>query len=288
MKAILVFCEGRHDVVFTQRSLGVVGGCRWVDGKIRDLPSPFGHSHAGRGLIATHIDRYAVSDLTLQTATHPRLPTLEAVLQSVDLDTVFFLFRAHGKDQTNPIVDFLDKVKTTMEIAGNVSYDVSQYAIALLHDANEIGVAGTLDNVRQRYRTHYGDLAELRHGMWMATDMAPVGCFVFSGDAEDTGTLEDHLRPMVEGAWPDRYAQALDFIDANGNPEDRVSRSLANRTKAGITIAGQFSCPGAPMSVVIGREGLPKTAFEESPASRALVDFLTSVPWEPALDAGDA
>ena len=288
MKAILVFCEGRHDVVFAQRSLGVVGGCRWIDGRVRDLPSPFGHSHVSRGLIATHLDRHAVSDLTLQTATHSRLPTLEAVLQSVDSDTVFFLFRAQGKDQTKPIVDFLNKVKVTMEVADSVSYDVSQYAIAFLHDANEIGIAGTLDKVRQRYRAHCGDLAELRHGMWMATDMAPVGCFVFSGDAEDTGTLEDHLGPMVSGAWPDRYARALDFIEAYRNPEDQVSRGVANRTKAGITIAGQFSCPGAPMSVVIGWKGLPKTAFEESAASRALVDFLTSVPWDPALSAGDA
>ena len=30
MRAVLVFCEGRHDVVFTQRSLGALGDCSWV------------------------------------------------------------------------------------------------------------------------------------------------------------------------------------------------------------------------------------------------------------------
>ena len=30
MKAVLVFCEGRHDVVFAQRSLGTHGNCSWV------------------------------------------------------------------------------------------------------------------------------------------------------------------------------------------------------------------------------------------------------------------
>ena len=42
MKAVLVFCEGRHDVVFAQRSLGVHGGCQWVGKAIGELPSPFG------------------------------------------------------------------------------------------------------------------------------------------------------------------------------------------------------------------------------------------------------
>ena len=52
MKAVLVFCEGRHDVVFAQRSLGAHGGCTWVDKHIGELPSPFGPKGAAtQGLI---------------------------------------------------------------------------------------------------------------------------------------------------------------------------------------------------------------------------------------------
>ena len=37
MKAVMVFCEGRHDVVFAQRSLGTHGNCSWViDNKRHD------------------------------------------------------------------------------------------------------------------------------------------------------------------------------------------------------------------------------------------------------------
>ena len=65
MKAVLVFCEGRHDAVFAQRSLGVHGGCQWVGRAIGKLPSPFGPSPiARRGLIATRIERHAIEDLT--------------------------------------------------------------------------------------------------------------------------------------------------------------------------------------------------------------------------------
>ena len=60
MKAVLVFCEGRHDAVFAQRSLGVHGGCQWVGRAIGKLPSPFGPSPiARRGLIATRIERHS-------------------------------------------------------------------------------------------------------------------------------------------------------------------------------------------------------------------------------------
>ena len=48
MKAVLVFCEGRHDVAFAQRSLGAHGGCKWVDKPVRELPSPFGRGKTTR------------------------------------------------------------------------------------------------------------------------------------------------------------------------------------------------------------------------------------------------
>ena len=48
MKAVLVFCEGHHDVVFVQRSLGAHGDCKWVNKHIGELPSPFGFQRRGQ------------------------------------------------------------------------------------------------------------------------------------------------------------------------------------------------------------------------------------------------
>jgi len=42
----------------------------------------------------------------------------------------------------------------------------------------------------------------------------PVGCFLFHRDGEETGSLEDHLGPMVEAEWPQRTQAAGEFIDA--------------------------------------------------------------------------
>ncbi|MBK9368337.1 MAG: hypothetical protein IPN01_18855 [Deltaproteobacteria bacterium] len=42
MDALLVFCEGKHDIVFAQRSYGAIVGLLPFDKTIAELPSPFG------------------------------------------------------------------------------------------------------------------------------------------------------------------------------------------------------------------------------------------------------
>ena len=44
-------------------------------------------------------------------------------------------------------------------------------------------------------------------------------------------------------------------------------------------IARQFDNPGDPLSIVIGRNGLPRAQFETSALSAELADFLTGTPW---------
>jgi hypothetical protein len=58
-----------------------------------------------------------------------------------------------------------------------------------------------------------------------------------------------------------------------------VSTGEAERLKAIITVSGQFDHPGDPLSIVIGRNGLPRAQFETSVLSAELADFLTGTPW---------
>ena len=144
MKAVLVFCEGRHDVVFAQRSLGVHGGCQWVGKAIGELPSPFGPSAIARkGLIATRIERHAIEDLTIQAAAHSPLPSFESVVENTATDTIFFMVRANGKTQSDPIVSLLRALSVTVAGESVGTFEVSEYAAAFLFDANGEGVAST-------------------------------------------------------------------------------------------------------------------------------------------------
>lgn len=284
MKAVLVFCEGSHDVVFAQRSLGACGGCEWVDQAIGGLPSPFGRSAvAPKGLIARRFEQHALEDLSLRDAAHPPLPCFQSIVENRATDTMFFMVRAVGKDQSDPVLELLRVLDVTIAEEPAGTFDVSAYAAAFLFDANGEGVASTLANFRNRYGGHFGDLASLRHGGWVTGTTVPVGCFIFHrGTQDQEGTLEDRLAPMVEAEWPTRYAGARHFVDRNRSTDDKVSNGEAERLKAIITATGQFDHPGDPMSKIIGRGGLPRARFEASPLSVELAEFLARPPWTTA------
>ena len=281
MKAVLVLCEGLHDVVFVQRSLGVVAGCRWMTEHIKDLPSPFGAipGTSRKGLIATRVERNVrnVEDLTLWSAAHPQPPQYQHPVFDERTDTIFLPVSTNGKKQVSAVVKFLEDVDVAMGVGG---FAISEYAAAFLFDADTVGLTATLEEFREHYRGHFGDLSEAGHSQWVATAKCPVGVFVFHRSVKDeTGTLEDHLAPMVLAAWPDRYASARDFIDQNKKSDDKVFCSDARRLKAIVTSAGQFDRPGLPLSSMIARDGIPNAQFAASRTSRALAAFLQGVPW---------
>ena len=213
-------------------------------------------------------------------ATHPPLPSFEAIVEDTASKTMFMLIRTNGKDQVDPVHNLLRDLQDTFDETLVDTYDVAEYAAAFLFDANAVGVTATIDDFRQRYNNHFGDLSGVDHGTWDTTKISPVGCFVFHDRNDDqTGTLEDHLAPMVNTEWPDRYAKAYDFINDYSNESDKVSGSGASQLKAVITAAGQFRVPGAGLTQVIGRGGLSKAVFEESSLSQELVAFLMADPW---------
>ena len=280
MKAVLVFCEGRHDAVFAQRSLGAHGGCEWVDRPIRTLPSPFGPSAVARkGLIATRYEQRPLKDLGLQAAAHAPLPCFDSIVENTAAETMFLMVRTQGKTQSAPVLELLETLDITFgEPPG--TFDVSEYAVVFLFDANGEGATRTLAGFRDRYSAHFGDLTNIEHGEWVDSTTVPVRCFVFhKGDVNQTGTMEDHLAPMIRHAWTGRYAEAERYINDNLEVGDKVSNNEAERLKAIITVTGQFNHPGDPMSVIIGRNGLPREQFDASPICAELAGFLAQTPW---------
>ena len=276
MKAVLVFCEGAHDAAFVRRSLSALGGYDDVKKPIGELPSPFGVGKTTpRGLIARRFDRQNIQDFRLDSE-YPSTPKYDSFVGRESSDAMFVLVRAGGKYATKQVIALLEDLDEALKAD---RYDVTEYAAAFLYDANGEGLTARLEAFRQGYGDHLGDLSQAEHAKWIATATVPVGAFVFHNVATQTGTLEDHLAPMVESWTPDRYAGATAFIDDNKRPDDAVSRDQAKRLKAIFTVTGQFGHPGTSLSVIL-RHGLPHENFLTSPASRELVEFLEGAPWK--------
>lgn len=288
MKAVLVICEGLHDIFFVQRSLGAVAGCKWFSQSIRKLPSPFGPMppQSPKGLVAIRIER-EVGDLTLQEAAYPPLPQFVSAVMDEDKQTLYVLILAKGKQQAVSVVNLLQELDDSLEV-GPVK--ISRYATAFLFDANDEGLAPTLDAFRDGYGEHFGDLSTANHADWVDARTCHVGAFVIhKSPSNPTGTLEDHLAPLAAEAWPGHFNAASAFIDDGRQTDETASKSEANRLKAIITSAGQFQQPGASLSTLVARKGIPREHFKKCELSQELVRFLQAVPWqEPLEEPADA
>ena len=283
MKAVLVICEGLHEIIFVQRSLGALAGCDWFDRPIGELPSPFGGTppRSPKGLIARHIER-DVDALTLRGAAYPPLPQFEAAVVDEDSQTIYVLIRANGKHQAGAVVRLLRDLDDALDIG---PVDISRYATALLLDANDEGLSATLATFRNGYCEHFGDLSTADHAGWVDAQTCHVGVFVIHKSPSDpTGTLEGHLAPLAAAAWPRHFDAACAFVDGGRQPDEAVSKGEANRLKAIITATGQFQHPGAPLSTLVARKGLPEAHFKTCKLSGDLVRFLQAVPWQESSD----
>ena len=297
MKAVLVFCEGRHDVAFVEGSLRALGGCDQPTTTISKLPSPFGMGRTGRSrmrrrcLLMERLEDHDRKNLTLTEAAESPRPSFEAFLRNAKSRTVFFLVSTGGKFRTETVgkerriltADLLRQLRVAFSQNLLDGYDVKQYATAFLFDADNEGVEQTLTTFRKWYTDHLGDLSEAGHGNWLAKTQVPVGCFIFHRPDDLKGTLEDHLEEMARDAWPNTYKAANRFIRDNCGPKAGLSANRAKRVKAAITVSGQCDDPGAPMTAII-QKGLHQEHFHKLPLTGELVAFLSNTPWKRRSD----
>jgi hypothetical protein len=273
MRAVLVFCEGMHDVVFITRSLGQSGGT-WVGDPIDQLPTPFGRGPNSRSFIVQLYGQRNLGERPIQAAIHAPKPSFAAVVRHEPSDTLYLMLQSDADRSSNDVVKLLELLTATL-MSGR--FDVQDVAAAFVFDA-DASLTQRSARFRALYSTFFGDLAALAHGGWLATAKGPLGLFVFHDAMTQQGTLESLLGTIVQGVWPTRWSGAGTFIDEHAEASDPVRKSVGEEIKARITIAGQLQCPGDPMSIVLGRNGLPASCFD-GPHSRQLVDFLLAVPW---------
>jgi hypothetical protein len=280
MRAVLVFCEGNHDVKFVTRSLGVLAGGKWIGGPIKDLPAPLGPKHDPkdatkpiiRGLIAKRYEDRLVEDLGLQAAAHAPVPTFEAVVK-IPEDILCVVIRCNGDGAASSATSLVEDMQVLMRVAS----DLDSIALAFVLDADD-GVAEREAKFTAAYSTCLVGRS-IRHGQWLdGGPYGPVGLFVFHDETTLAGTLEDALGPMVGRQWPERWEAADLYLRQHAQMGDPLHRKPAEYTKAQIGVTGQFLFPGDPMTEVIGRKGLAEAHFQ-GPVSRALVEFLRAVPW---------
>ncbi|WP_133511537.1 DUF3226 domain-containing protein [Candidatus Thiosymbion oneisti] len=255
VKALLVFCEGPHDVAFVRRVLKHCLGFTKVEWKFSEFPAPF------NSLFKTNVERHAAQDLSLDMAHKFFLP--DRVLRREDV--IALVFNSGGKTKRQTIVDFLSGFLSLFEHAAvfpdRADAIVTQARFLFLYDADDLGV----EKIREDVKADFGSIDDkpwLVDG-WQIDAADPAGAiagdkalYVWSGKSGQ-GTLEDILMPVLRKSEPKLSAHAesqLETLFTWETEHERRTRSIAERTKkhkATITLAGQREKPGMSMSVIL-------------------------------------
>jgi len=281
IKALLIFCEGSHDLAFIRLLLKELFGFSAYEELFRDYPFPFNR------LFSTKVTQHAAKDLSLDMAHKFFLP--DAVLTRDE--NFVLLFNSGGKNKCAETVkpflsDFLMLAKAQEFSYGNVSV-VTQAQYLFLFDADDYGVEKTLAKVKS-------DFAEIDENTWMSEEWTRTegNCFSATsgnnhgiyvwGDSEYEGTLEDILIPLLEVDHKTSLNKASTAVDelfsweTAANDKQRAIAEKAKRYKATITLIGQRKKPGGSMHVIVDQAKLiSKKALEDSTSVQGFVKFLT-------------
>jgi hypothetical protein len=281
--ALLVFCEGPHDVAFVRRVLKHCLGFERVEWKFSEFPSPFNN------LFKTSVSNHAARDLSLDMAHKFLLP--DRVLERDGV--VALVFNSGGKTKRQTIVEFISSFlplfKNAATFPDQADAVVTQARFLFLYDADAEGVAKIREDVKKTF-------ASIADEPWLVDDWqidandpagaisAEKGVYIWGGDGEH-GTLEDILMPVFRASEPELSVkvenQIEDVFDWNTDHED-LARSVAEtarKHKATITLAGQREKPGMSMNVIVDQTQMLKDdlfAADERVASfaRYLASFV--------------
>ena len=276
MRLLLIFVEGEHDVVWTERSLRVHQ--QYVDFRraVQDYPTPLG-GPVGQGVLARQLVH--ALDQHLATAKRPPLPRLEAALHHAGDDTLALVMQMKGVAQFEPVTTFL---KSLFKLLPASTYQITACAVAVLVDADAKGVALREGELTAALGGVYPGLSALSHGVWQRHANGPVGAWIFHDAATRLGTLEDALRAVVSTAFAPYWSAAESFIDSvPRSPTGTlpIDRDAVARFKGTLTAAGQFLKPGAPLHGMLAHKVLPGETIRTNPDAQALAGFLAAPAW---------
>lgn len=261
LKALLVFCEGPHDVAYLRMILQQLLDFEIVSRPFKELPSPF--HHLFKVSVATH----AARELSLDMAHKFFLP--DTILRKNS--QFILLFNSGGNTQYDKVrkllTDYLAIIPEARTFAEEANEIVESFKYLFLYDADSVGINRILEQVNREFSVinehtfldaEWSSLSS--HFGRVAGDKA---VYVW-GERAEQGTLEDILYPMFSFDQPSLLSQAESAIDAmftwdvdNQDIVQAVSE-ISKRKKSILTVIGQKKKPGSSMNVIIDQSKLLK------------------------------
>ncbi len=280
VKALLVFCEGSHDIAFVQQVFKYCLQFQKIEYKFSEYPAPF------NSLFKTSVEHHAAKDLSLNMSHKFFLP--DSVWGKDE--HLVLLFNSGGSSQ-------IDKVKLLLKFfllllpqasvfPSGATAIVTEAKYLFLYDADHLGATALFTRIKKDFSVieddptwSFANLIVLKDNPFgaIAGDKA---AYIWGLDVQN-GTLEDILLPMFEKDQKAIIQKATEFInesfvwDTNSQKKERKIAEISRRKKAIITCAGQGKKSGSSMNVIIDQANLVReNTFLDNVNVKLFVDFL--------------
>jgi hypothetical protein len=283
MKALLVFCEGPHDVAFCRLIFKYFFDIKTVNWKFSEYPSPLNQ------IFQTSMQNHAAQDMSLDMAHKFFLPDRTLCDKSETL--MVMLFNTGGKQKTeNPrqfLADFLVLLEKAETFSDGADRFLAETKYLFVYDADH-------ENTQDVFRFCRNTFSHIEDTHFINEDFVPVTDNAFAasmdskavyiwGDAtSNRGTLEDILLPLFEAQTNELLNNAGKFVDncftwdLDNHEEIRKYAACSKRKKAIISSAGQGKRPGRPMSAIVDDNVLgSKQGFMADMSVKKFADFLS-------------
>lgn len=241
-KVIAIFCEGQHDVAFISRILKFNGFISNGSLKISEYPSPINN------LFKTEIIKSNLQDINIQNARDILIPS-----SSIRRDDNFVLLYSLGGDSKKRfrqklLSEYFELIPKPNEISA-LPLDV-KLSILYFFDADEKGVDLRINELNDEIYEILGIKPFSSHKEVFNYNDLILGSFIFTGDDNNIGKLEDILVPLMKENNEKIFIDAKEYL-TNNFEEDRCNKF--DEFKSIIGMAGQLQFSGSSNVVCINK-----------------------------------
>ncbi|HYD22561.1 MAG TPA: DUF3226 domain-containing protein [Flavipsychrobacter sp.] len=207
---ITVLCEGPHDVAFICRILKTIGFRSNESTKIGEYPSPFDK------LLVNEAVKTDVEQLNLTEIRRNLLPT-NALKKS---DSYVFLYSLEGDGKKEPRQRILKELRSFISAEGEIEILPPDTSLLLLYffDADAKGLAARLVEINTEVREVLTEMEEdpfSENGSTHTISKLKLGTFIFTGNDNNTGKLEDILLPLMQVENEENFNAASQYLDSH-------------------------------------------------------------------------
>jgi len=236
---ITVFCEGPHDIAFIYRMLKTLAFKSYDSCIIGDLPVPF------NSLIKQEVEKTDIEDLNLIQVRRSLLPS--KVMKKDE--KYIFLYSIGGDSRSDIRISMLNDIVSFVPVPGeiNATPDGTTFSAIYLFDADDRGVTNRLNEINREINGVLGTKGTINfieNATFHTVYDINFGAYIFTGEDNNTGTLEGILLPLMEENNERIFANAQLFLSSYFDDSRLFPLKIRTNSTTGITAETRSSRGG--------------------------------------------